>query len=146
MRNAELDGCHVHDHCLTCPLVLCIYDEEDAGLALIRHKKAGRDEEIVAALATGQTIQEVMRRHGVSYRTILKIKAEHKVPHTCAVTGCGATLRDDVDLCKMHTAALSYPVQQRLYRTRSDRRTLPSERTALAYREALAAAVAEISP
>lgn len=59
------DGCHVHSHCLTCPLPRCIYDgntrQEIKGIKYHAMRELG---------AQGVGRQEIARRFGVSRRTV----------------------------------------------------------------------------
>lgn len=61
------DGCHIHPHCLTCPLSRCIYDEPDSGRGVT---KALRNAEILSLRTQGVGLEELAQRFGVSKRTI----------------------------------------------------------------------------
>lgn len=63
------DGCHIHPHCLTCPLARCIYDEPDGGRAMT---KGLRNNEIRTLRAQGVGLGQLAKRFGVSKRTIYR--------------------------------------------------------------------------
>lgn len=71
----EDDGCHVHPHCLSCPLPACIYDDLPAWKRQQDMAIATRDTAVLADLAAGLMIKEVAERHGIGRRTVARIKA-----------------------------------------------------------------------
>lgn len=70
----DFDGCAVHDHCLTCPLARCVF-EEGGATAEKQARTADRNEGILQWSREGQSVQDIMRRFGVSYRTVLRVRA-----------------------------------------------------------------------
>ena len=70
------DGCHVHPHCLTCPLPRCRYDAPGGLRALLN---AHRDRQIVEIRRMGATVDARALRFGVSRRTIFRI-LENQAP------------------------------------------------------------------
>ena len=65
-------GCEVHHSCLTCPLVRCRYDEPGGARRLLSE---GRDRQIVALRRSGDSINQIARRFGVSRRTVFRALA-----------------------------------------------------------------------
>ena len=65
------DGCHVHPHCLTCPLPQCIYD--DPGW-LQRERRRSRDQEVLRVRDRERlSVPQLAQRFGVSERTVFRI-------------------------------------------------------------------------
>ena len=59
------DGCHVHPTCITCPLERCIYDDRRAQ---ILHRAT----EMRRAFHKGASVRQVMKRFGISRRTVFR--------------------------------------------------------------------------
>jgi len=70
------DGCHVHPHCLTCPLPRCRYDAPGGLRALLN---AHRDRQIVEMRRRGATVDALALRFGVSRRTVFRV-LENQAP------------------------------------------------------------------
>lgn len=69
------DGCHVHPHCLSCPLPYCIYDEKPEARAQVASlwKRGARDREIVRMAASGMTAEKIAEKFGVHHRTVYRV-------------------------------------------------------------------------
>jgi len=65
-------GCDVHPTCLSCPLVRCRYDEPGGARRLLSE---GRDRQIVALRRSGEAINQIAGRFGVSRRTVFRVLA-----------------------------------------------------------------------
>ncbi len=65
-------GCHVHPHCLSCPLAVCIYDVPERS-----QRGKMRLDEINGLLAAGWTAVAVAAHLNVSKRTIFRLRREH---------------------------------------------------------------------
>lgn len=66
------DGCHVHPHCLTCPLPRCIYDEP----GLQRQWRQERDRQLLEMYRSGGIrVETLARRFGLSKRTVFRVLA-----------------------------------------------------------------------
>jgi transposase-like protein len=68
-------GCEVHPSCLTCPLVRCRYDEPGGARRLLSE---GRDQQIAALQRSGDSINQIARRFGVSRRTVFRALARSR--------------------------------------------------------------------
>jgi transposase-like protein len=68
-------GCEVHHSCLTCPLVRCRYDEPGGARRLLSD---GRDRQIVELQRSGDSINQIARRFGVSRRTVFRALARSR--------------------------------------------------------------------
>lgn len=64
------DGCDIHDHCLTCPLPRCRY-EEPGGLRGLLNEL--RDQQMLQMRRKGATVDELANRFGVSRRTVFRV-------------------------------------------------------------------------
>ena len=65
------DGCYLHQHCLTCPLPQCIYDNPGW---LQRQRRRGRDQQVLAAREREQlSVPQVAAKFGISERTVFRI-------------------------------------------------------------------------
>lgn len=70
------DGCHVHPHCLTCPLPQCIYD--DPGW-LQRERRRSRDQEVLLVREREElSVPQLAHRFGISERTVFRILSRTK--------------------------------------------------------------------
>ena len=65
-------GCDMHPSCLTCPLVRCRYDEPGGARRLFSES---RDRQIVAMRRSGEAINQIAGRFGVSRRTVFRVLA-----------------------------------------------------------------------
>ncbi len=66
------DGCHLHDHCLTCPLPECIYENEDEPTAVTIRRL--QDEQRVETIEQEElTTLEAANRFGVTERTVYRM-------------------------------------------------------------------------
>lgn len=70
------DGCHLHNHCLTCPLPRCFYDEPAYLTKERARETAERNRKIAAAAeSTGKTLTQLTEQFGVSRRTVSRALA-----------------------------------------------------------------------
>ena len=69
------DGCDVHDHCLTCPLPRCRYEEPGGLRALLNEQ---RDRQITQLRRKGASVDELAGRFGVSRRTVFRVLGSGK--------------------------------------------------------------------
>ena len=63
------DGCAYHPSCLACPLPRCRYEDGAARYDGIRR----RNKAMRIAYARGTAIRELVRRHGLSKRSVYRI-------------------------------------------------------------------------
>lgn len=64
------DGCHLHDHCLSCPLAKCYFDEERIDEDL--------GEQVREMRAQGATVNEVAVALGIKRRWVFYLSARGK--------------------------------------------------------------------
>lgn len=63
------DGCHLHNHCLTCPLARCYFEDNEGD---DRDDEARHVRELREA---GRTVAEVMEAMGISRRKVFYLSA-----------------------------------------------------------------------
>lgn len=63
-------GCHVHPHCLSCPLPECIYDSKRY------YRKGTRVAEALNLMAGGMSLSEVSRRMDIGRDTLRRWRKE----------------------------------------------------------------------
>jgi hypothetical protein len=69
------DGCDIHDHCLTCPLPRCRYEEPGGLRALLNEQ---RDRQMDQLRRKGASVNELAGRFGVSRRTVFRVLGSSK--------------------------------------------------------------------
>ena len=65
------DGCDLHPHCLTCPLIVCRYDIPGGKRAVLNLYRNER----IATLRRSYTVPVVAGLMGVSRRTVVRVSA-----------------------------------------------------------------------
>ena len=69
------DGCAVSPSCLTCPLMLCIYDDPRA---FQRQAHAARDREIARLSAAGKSARQLANQFHLTRRHIFRILRQER--------------------------------------------------------------------
>jgi hypothetical protein len=69
-HNFSDKGCNLHNSCLNCPLLSCVYDEPNGRINYIRRQ---RDTEILHRFRRGETLEKLASHFEISRRTIQRV-------------------------------------------------------------------------